>query len=73
MRGLGVVAEAEDFQELLWNFKQVNMIRYVSQKNHFDCSVENRFKWGETESRKTIRYNWINLNDKQGMLEGRWG
>lgn len=64
MRGLGVVAEAEDFQELLWNFKQVNTIRYVSQKNHFDYSVENRFRWGEARSRKTIRYNWINPNDK---------
>ena len=35
--------EAEGFGELLWNFKQVSMIRYVSQKNHFDYSVENGF------------------------------
>ena len=43
MRSLGVMGEAEGFGELLWNFKQVNMIRYVSQKNHLDYSVENGF------------------------------
>lgn len=64
MRGLGVMVGAEGFRELLWNFKQVNMIRYVSQKNHFNYSVENGFKWGEARAGKTIRYTWINLNDK---------
>ena len=51
MRSLGVMVEAEGFGELLWNFKQVNMIRYVSQKNHLDYSVENGFEWGEARSR----------------------
>lgn len=64
MRSLGVMVEAEGFGELLWNFKQVNRIRYVSQKNHLDYSVENGFEWGEARSRKTFRYNWINPNDK---------
>lgn len=63
--------EAEGFGELPWKLKQGSMIRYVFPKNHFDYSVENGFQWGEAGSRKTIKYNCINLSDKRGMPEVR--